>query len=53
VTHHQKDLHHSLFLPHLEDHEWERLADEGMHTLGMKEVLVPEDLTDTWSMSEE
>jgi hypothetical protein len=32
---------------------WEHLADEGMRTSGMKEALVPEDLTDTCSMSEE
>jgi hypothetical protein len=51
--HRQEGLHHCLFLPHLEDHEWELLANEGMHALGMKEALVPEDLTDTGSMSEE
>jgi hypothetical protein len=53
ATRHQEDLHHRLFLPHLEHHEWEHLTDEGMHTSGTKEVLVPEDLTDSWSMSEE
>jgi hypothetical protein len=53
ATHHQEDLHHRLFLPHLEDHEWERLVDEGMHTSGMKEVLIPEDLADTGLMSKD
>jgi hypothetical protein len=51
--HCQEDLHHHLFLPHLEDHEWECITDEGMHASGMKEVLVPEDLIDIGSMSEE
>jgi hypothetical protein len=46
-------LYHHLFLPHLEDHEWEHLTNEGMHASGMKEALIPEYLIDTGSMSEE
>jgi hypothetical protein len=51
--HRQEDHRHRLFLPHLEDHEWERLVDEGLHASGMKVVHVPEDLAHNGSLSVE